>query len=109
MRVYKLIPTFFLVLVLTSAGAAAEEVTCAGIQGKLCPSNTMVCDLMPGHCKAIDLGGICKKRPSICTQVQFLPVCGCDGKTYSNDCTRLIAGAQKDHDGKCESASSPAP
>jgi hypothetical protein len=39
-------------------------------------------------------------RPEVCLQV-FKPVCGCDGKTYSNSCTANAAGAVIAHDGAC--------
>jgi hypothetical protein len=38
--------------------------------------------------------------PSSCSPT-FSPVCGCDGRTYGNDCQRQIARIQKDHDGAC--------
>ena len=34
----------------------------------------------------------------------FPPRCGCDGKTYGNDCARQAAGVSKRSDGKCGSA-----
>lgn len=72
---------------------------CGGIQGKRCPEG-FVCDLPAGSCKGADLQGICRPRPEACPR-DFRPVCGCDGKTYPNDCERLKAGAQKAHDGEC--------
>lgn len=78
---------------------------CGGIQGKVCSDTSFVCD-MPAHlCKSADAAGICKKRPEVCPQI-FLPVCGCDGKTYSNDCFRLANAVSKNHDGACADSKS---
>ena len=57
-------------------------------------------DVPEGFCTIADLPGECVSVPEACPEI-FDPVCGCDGKTYGNDCERIRAGVQKDHDGPC--------
>ncbi len=56
------------------------------------------CEFEPGTCGAD--GGACQPRPMACT-AQFDPVCGCNGKTYSNVCVAAAARKSVDHVGAC--------
>jgi hypothetical protein len=47
--------------------------------------------------------GICQARPTVCTR-EYLPVCGCDGQTYSNPCVASLAGVRAASSGACRAA-----
>lgn len=59
--------------------------TCGGFAGFTCAANEY-CAYMPGQaCGAADASSTCQARPDNCTDI-YMPVCGCDQKTYPSAC-----------------------
>ncbi|MBW2732753.1 MAG: serine protease [Deltaproteobacteria bacterium] len=49
----------------------------------------------------LPIEGTCTPRPEYCIYL-YLPVCGCDSKTYGNECEAAAAGTSIASQGACQ-------
>jgi len=83
-----------------TAGAVGLGGICGPIRDGACDTG-LFCERKAGTCNLIGGTGRCVRVPEACAMI-WEPVCGCNGRTYSNDCERVKAQTQKAHDGPCQ-------
>ncbi len=84
----------------TSPAPGGEGAICGTRGVAACAANEF-CNYQPGaQCGAADHPGHCMVRPEVCAEL-YQPVCGCDGKEYSNGCAAATAGVGVKSDGQC--------
>ena len=77
---------------LDEACGGPDKITC---------NSALFCHLPDGQCSAPDAAGTCAKAPDFCMRVSR-PVCGCNGKTYQNECEARHAKVAIDTTGACK-------
>lgn len=74
---------------------------CGGFAGFACDDG-LFCKYEPEQsCGNGDQMGVCTEPPQACQFVHH-PVCGCDGRTYSNACFAAANSVSVLHDGECK-------
>ncbi len=87
-----------------SSSSSKKGAMCGGIAGLKCPEGE-ACKYPTNKCNVADLSGTCVKVKNPCPK-GGAKVCGCDNKTYDNECELLTAGAHEAHKGACKAAAS---
>lgn len=84
----------------SGAPAARDLGFCGGVAGARCAEGEY-CEFPVGSCGAGDQSGTCQTVPEVCT-MDFDPVCGCNGETYSNACAAAADGQSVRANAPCE-------
>jgi hypothetical protein len=81
------------------SGSQNTEPRCGTRGGAQCAAEEF-CNYADPECGATDKGGVCQPRPQVCNDI-YMPICGCDNRTYSNDCTAYGMGVSVKHQDLC--------
>jgi hypothetical protein len=81
-------------------GVPDECEPCGGPTGFSCPAGQF-CKFCVGECGTVGTTGSCRSIPQQGCPLYALPVCGCDGVGYGNDCFADVAGVSLAHYGWC--------
>lgn len=90
--------------VAAAAGVSVDHEGACKVPPVLCWEDAMCAK--DQYCELVGCGaksGYCQLRPEACYAL-WAPVCGCDGKTYGNDCEAAAAGMTVDYEGECKSS-----
>jgi hypothetical protein len=83
------------------ANTGACMVSCGGTGNLTCPTGSF-CLFAAGGCGAASAEGVCTPTPSTCANAPPSPVCGCDGKTHTNQCEAELMGVSIASTGACQ-------
>jgi len=85
----------------TGGSGGGDGETCGGLLGDGCATGEF-CDYAPDAlCGRADATGTCMPIPEAC-DLNYDPVCGCDGETYGNACAANMAGVSVETAGECD-------
>jgi hypothetical protein len=73
---------------------------CGGLLGLGCAAGEFCAFAADAMCGAADQTGVCTPSPAACDTI-YAPVCGCDGRTYGNECEANAAGTSAAQKGAC--------